>query len=235
MVTASRRPSEPHVSVPGYMAADVTPIPMQPSAVFVGEGAERHISIEETVRLMAVNLDQMRAVTMATVAMQVPVFDDAAISQYEKKIDRASKWGGWVWGAISIVALVFTTGMGYSVFMGANATDSEVEAADRASIVRHNGGVDPDAIDSETHRPVGEHPDMKEAIESNAKAVREVVEEILPPMVETQKKLDKRSEYQFELGRWQSDVMEADRANRKAPGKPNKVKDLESDLALGKY
>jgi len=219
------------------MAGGGTPASLHPTAVYSGEGAARQINVEETIRLMAFNIDQMRVTAAASAGVQgqAPVFDEAAISQYEKKVSRASKWGGWIWGVVSITGIIFTAGVTYSVFMGENATDSEVEKADKAAIVKHNGGVDPDAIDSDTHKPVGEHPDMKRAIHSNSKSIKTIEMDVLPPIVKSQKKLEKRSEYQFELGRWQSDVMEADRANRKAPGKPQKVKNLESDLALGKY
>lgn len=210
----------PHVAPP---LAPIDPV------VYAGEGQARHINVEETIRMMAINIAKMRQAPVE------PAFNESEISQYEKTIKRTSRWGGWVWGALSVVGFVFTAGVAYSVFLGANATDSEVEAADKASIIEHNGGVDPDAIDVKTHKPVGEHPDMQKAIQSNREAVRKIHEDVLPPMIKTQKKLDKRSEYQFELGRWQSDVMEADRAKRKAPGKPDRVKDLESDLALGKY
>lgn len=211
------------------MLVAATPVAADP-VVYIGEGEARHIDVEQTIRMMAINIGQMK---QAAAPGALP--DESAISQYEKKINRASKWGGWVWGALSILGFIFTAGVTWSVFMGANATDSEVEAADKAAIIEHNGGVDPEAIDVSTHKPIGEHPDMQKAIQSNREAVRKIDEEVLPPMIKTQKKLDKRSEYQFELGRWQSDVMEADRAKKKAPPKPDRVRDLESDLALGKY
>jgi hypothetical protein len=193
------------------------------------------MDVEETIRMMALNLDRIRSATMAPVAAVPGLFDDAAITQYEKKISRATKWGGWVWGAVSIVALIFTLGMGYAVFMGANATDAEVAAADKAAIIQHNGGVDPEAIDAKTHRPVGEHPDMQGAIQSNTDAIRTIQEDVLPPIVETQKKLDKRSEYQYELTKWESKKSEARRKRKPAPGKGPRLEALESQLLRGDY
>lgn len=181
--------------------------------------------------MMAVSMEQIQA---AVFSGQAPL-DEASISSYEKKIDRARKWGGWIWGVISIVAFVFTLGVAYAVFMGANATDSEVEAADKAMIIDHNGGIDPNEIDAKTHKPVGHHPDMREDIKANTRAVIKIEEDILPPMLATQRKLDKRSEYQYELTKWESRVNEARRKKRQPPDKPPRLEELETELALGKY
>ena len=193
------------------------------------------MDVEETIRMMALNLDQMRRATMVPSAAPHGALDDAAITQYEKKISRATKWGGWVWGLVSTAAFIFTAGVAYAVFMGANATDAEVEAADKAAIIEHNGGVDPEAVDPNTHKPVGEHPDMQKAIQSNTGAIKAIQEDILPPIVETQKKLDKRSEYQYELTKWESKKSEARRKRKPAPQKGDRLDQLESELLRGDY
>ena len=238
MAGPRRYPSQPHVPVPSYIPPEVTPAPvMPPTAVYIGEGENRHMDVEETIRQIAINLDAIHRATAAPgqiTAPQTPI-DETALSQYEKKIERTAKWGGWIWGLVSIIALVFTAGVTYAVFMGENATDSEVEEKDRAAIIEHNGGIDPATVDSETHKPVGHHPDMREAIESTKESVKTIEEEVLPPIVESQKKLDKRSEYQFELSRWQSRVNEARRKKKPIPAKPERLDKLETDIALGKY
>jgi len=227
-------PSQPHASVPGYIGTDVTPSPV--TAAYIGEGESRHMDVEETLRLMAESLDRVRRATMAPVRTPAgAALDDAAIIQYEKKIAGVTRWGGWVWGLVSVVALVFTAGIAYAVFMGANATDSEMVAADKASIIKHNGGVDPETIDAGTHKPVGEHPDMQGAIQSNTDAIKTIQEDVLPPLIETQKKLDKRSEYQYELTKWESKKSEARRKRKPTPGKSPRLEELESELLRGNY
>ncbi len=237
MAAPPRQPSQPH-AVPGFIPSEITPVPaMGPTAVYVGEGEARHMDVEETIRMMALNIDRMRRLTVAggRADVQAPLFNEAAVLQYEKKISRVNTWGGGVWGAVAIVALIFTSGIAYAVFMGANATDAEVAAADKAAIIEHNGGVDPEAIDAKTHRPVGEHPDMQGAIQSNTDAIRTIQEEVLPPIVETQKKLDKRSEYQYELTKHESKKAEARRKRKPAPGKGPRLEALESQLLRGDY
>ena len=233
MATPPRRSSQPHGTIPRYIHPDITPPPM--TVAYVGEGESRHMDVEETLRVMALNIQQMRTATMAPGEVMAPVFDEKAVAEYEKKIERAGRWGGWIWGLVSVLALIFTAGMSYAIFMGENATDSEVEAAGKAVIIDHNGGIDPEAVDAETHKPVGHHPDMRKAIESNSESLKTIEEDVLPPIVNTQKKLDKRSEYQYELTRWQNEIAEAKRQKKKPPQKPKRVRDLESDLTLGKY
>lgn len=219
-----RRPSQPY-SI-HHIRTDRTPIPMAtPRAAYVDK-ADGHIDVDETIKIISMSVEQLRAAMGKSTAL-----DEASISSYEKKIKRARKWGGWIWGTVSVAAMIFTAGVTYAVFMGENATDSEVEEA----IIEHNGGIDPESVDSVTRIPFGVHPYMRKSIESNTGSIKKIETEILPPIVESQKKLDKRSEYQFELGRWQSDVMEADRMKRRVPAKPDKLKELETDLALGKY
>ena len=110
----------PHVAPPPTGADPV---------VYTGEGAARHIDVEQTIRMMAINIAKIQQPSVG------PELNESEISQYEKTIKRTSRWGGWVWGALSVVGFVFTAGVAYSVFLGANATDSEVEAADRRRLL----------------------------------------------------------------------------------------------------
>lgn len=158
----------------------------------------------------------------------------AKVDEYEQRIARAQRWGGWIWGLVGVIGVVFSAGVAYSVFMGANATDAEVEDEIQKATVEHNGGIDPEATDPATHEPVGHHPDLREAIEENTAKV-DVVKAKVESVESSAKKLDKRSEYQFELGKWQADSLEAERAGRRPPKKPRKLEALESDLMLGKY
>jgi hypothetical protein len=135
---------------------------------------------------------------------------------------------------LTIIGVIFSGGVAWSVFMGANATDDEVKAAVHDGMAGHNGGTHPGEIDPKTHRPVGDHPELRHAVESNTGAIEDVSKAV-DDIKQGQTRLDKRSEYQFELGRWQSAVMEAERQRRKRPAKPERLKQLESDLMLGNY
>jgi len=232
-MTEPHRPPRPQMAVPAYVSGDVTPVTaMHPTSVYIGEGEHRHMDVEETIKMMAFNLDQVRRRVSPSAQASI---DDAVLEKYEVRVQRASRWGGWVWGAFSVVALIFSAGIGWAVFMGENATDTEMIMADKAAIIQHNGDVDPQAIDDTTHKAVGEHPDMKKAIQLNTETLVKIETEILPPIILTQKKLDKRSEYQYELTKWESRVAEARRRKREAPPKPPRLDTLEGELLRGDY
>ena len=103
---------------------------------------------------------------MARAQSTAPPLNEEAIAQYEKSVARAARWGGWVWGVLAVVGVVFSGGVAYSVFMGANATDSEVDDAVHLEMTEHNGGLHPRSIDPSTHRLVGDHPGIRTAIEA---------------------------------------------------------------------
>lgn len=221
-----RRTSKTHVAVPPYIHSEST---SPPKMIAPNERGASHVNLEKSV------VEIQKALEAIKKSANRSAFDEAEISQYEKRVQRTAKWGGWIWGLVSVVAIIFSAGVAYAVFMGENATDSEVKTMGEKIIIEHNGGVDPKTVDSKTHLPVGNHPDIREAIKLNANSIKTIEEKILPPIVDTQKKLDKRSEYQYELTKWESRVNEAQRKRKKAPEKPPRLEKLESDLALGKY
>lgn len=154
-----------------------------------------------------------------------------ATGTFERKLVRGQTFGTAAAWVLSLFAAVFSAGIAWSVFMGANATDAEVVGA----IVEHNGGLDPRALDDETRQPYGHHPDLRRALKANADAIYQIRHVVMPELEVTQKRLDKRSEYQFELGRWQAAVFEAERRRQRPPAKPERLDELERELMLGNY
>ena len=194
------------------------------------ERSERDDNITKTLTDLKLTPEQVELLREANANSKSLVDVEA----YERKIERAQKWGGWIWGLVGLIGVIFSGGVAYAVFMGANATDDEVERFIHTEITDHNGGSHPETVDPDTHEPIGNHPDIREAVQANTGAVQEVKTEVRK-IENTQKKLDKRSEYQFELGRWQTKVIEAERQRRKPPKKPKALDDLERELMLGDY
>lgn len=213
------------------------PIALQPPTVHEPGGGE-HLDVDETLRQLHAGLVAITKQITLTPEQVEQLRDSSAnltsADAFEKKVARAQRWGGWIWAIVSIAGVLFSTGVAWSVFMGANATDDEVAAAISKEAIRHNGGTHPATIDEKTARPVGDHPDMRAAITENTRAVSEVKGSV-QKIEQSQKKLDKRSEYQFELGRWQSEIEEAKRRHARPPAKPKALKDLEKSLMLGDY
>lgn len=149
-----------------------------------------------------------------------------------KKLERRQKWSGPLVWLASGLAFVFSAGVAWAVFLGANATDDEVVTSVSAALVKHNGGIDPDSVDPSTHRPVGHHPDMRHAIEDNGKAIGKNSTSI-GDQGRLIRKLDKRSEYQFELTLWAQEKALAKKERRK-PIKSQRLGDLERELILQK-
>ncbi len=117
----------------------------------------------------------------------------------------------------SVVSVVFSSGVAYSVWIGANASDAEVQ--------QWIGDHDEEEL---------AHPPLRDAlgkVETRVEKVEGAVEEVRS----LQNRLDKRSEYQFEFSRWQARVLEARRKRRSPPAKPAKLQQLETDLMLGHY
>lgn len=129
------------------------------------------------------------------------------VEAYELKIERAQKWGGWIWGLLAIVALIFSSGVGYAVFVGKLSTDDEVEKK-----------MD-DRLRPHEQLPVHEIGPKVEKIETTIESIEH-----------TQDKLDRRSVYLFELGMWQAASLEAERKREKPPAKPDRLTKLETEL-----
>ena len=154
--------------------------------------------------------------------------DEAETSRLEKQLSFLQKWG-WV---LAAVGFVFTAGVTWAVWGGANATDDEVDAEVHRAIVKHNGYVDPDSVDPVTHRPLGEHPDLRAAIQENTKATSKL-SDVTTELAKTQEQLDLRSKYQYEYTKWEVRKSECSRkrnCTRKDLDKPKSLEDLESEL-----
>lgn len=153
---------------------------------------------------------------------------EAEVSSFEKRIGFFQKWG-WVLAAVSTV---FSAGVAYAVFMGANATDDEVDTEVHQAIVKHNGFVDPSSIDAQTHRPIGEHPDLREAIKQNTSVTVEL-SKATSELARTQGKLDTRSRYQYEYTKWEvkkAECRQARNCTRRDLEKPSELEKLEAEL-----
>ena len=137
-----------------------------------------------------------------------------ALSRKLKRSQRVAVPLMWV---VGIAGTIFSAGMAWAVFVGENATETEVQA----ELAEHNGA------------PVSEgpHPELTKALEEHDEEIG-VLKEQTKALGDTQDKLDKRSLYQFEFSRWQADVNECagDKRCLRRNGKPQNVKDLESDL-----
>jgi hypothetical protein len=160
---------------------------------------------------------------------------ESLIDEVERRLRRTRSWGSTVMWVTSVLAAVFSGGMAWAVFVGENTTDAEMHHEIRQAFTRHNGGVDPEKLDDVTNAPVGHHPDMRKAIRQQEEGLRELRNTVLPRIEESQRKLEKRSEYQFELGRWQADTIERQRKRQPPPPKPGSLDRLERDLMLGDY
>jgi len=202
-------PREPHhpAGAPRDVIVDPTPLPM------MGD----RLDVEGTLRKLYKGLNDVKSLAA-----------ESGMGDIEQKLGRLQK-------VVVLVAAVFGAGTGYAVFIDETATDIEVIEALEQNAKDHNGGIDPEATDPTTHEPVGHHPELREAVEANAEAIKKLQEEVLPGLVDTQKKMDKRFEYQFEFSKWQALVTEAERKRQKPPAKPQKLEDIERDLLLGRY
>lgn len=153
---------------------------------------------------------------------------EAQISSFERRVSFLQKWG-WVLGAIGVI---FSAGIAYAVFMGANATDDEVQEEVQRAVFKHNDYVDADAVDPTTHRRIGHHPDLREAIRTNTEAITALTE-AQRVLADTQHKLDKRSRYQYEYTKWEVQKAECRRARnctRRDLKKPELLEQLEAEL-----
>ena len=116
----------------------------------------------------------------------------------------------------SLASILFSAGVGYTVWMGANATDAEVQRW----IESHN----------EDERA---HPALLERT-IRLEVQQESTDRKLSEHEKLQDRLDKRTEYLFEAVRWQMDVLEARSLKRKPPRKPERLKKLERELLFAR-
>lgn len=198
----------------------------QPSPPPEGE----QFDLEATLRNLQTILAQVPE-SVARVPSTGPqaVLDDdfGDMGSYAQRLSFIQKWG-WVAG---VVAVIFSAGVGYVLFLGKNATDAEVDTKVKEVLTDHNGGIDPRGRDAKG-RPYGHHPDLRHAIEANTGVLEEVSTK-LDDAEEAQEKLDKRSRYQYEFAKWQVRLNECERKNnctREDRKKPAKLDALESDL-----
>jgi hypothetical protein len=149
-----------------------------------------------------------------------PAEESAALHRLSQSLKSQKRlWMPLAW-IISGLGLVFSAGMAWAVFAGENATDKEVRSAVDAAV----GGHAADLTDKT-------HPDIKATLQVHGQELEQLKTQTRS-MDTTLKRLDKRSLYQFEVGRWQADIIECQQDShcRRPPPKPPKVKELESEL-----
>lgn len=212
-------------AVPSRVERIMTPPPssVAPSPPEVGDPP--HLDIEATLREIHKALRaRERSPTGKLSAVADGTEDDVLPPGPSKFVQR---WG-WLFGVLGVV---FSAGIGYTLFLGSNATDKEVNDAVKGSLIQHNGGVDPNKSDAKG-RPYGHHPDLRSTIENNMRLLQENSAK-LDTAVHTQAKFDTRSRYQHEFVKWQVQLIECERTNsctREDKKKPKKLDDLESQL-----
>lgn len=190
---------------PGIARRDRVSAGPQPALASAGDAA--HLTLEDLHQ----DLVELKA--------QLPAASESSeLRSLSRKLRRQQKlWVPVAW-VVSLVGMVFSAGMAWAVFAGANATDAEVDVAVENAIKTHNQGA-------------LEHPKMGETLEAHSKEIKGLKGQT-KALAETQGRLDRRSLYQFEFSRWQAGVIECARNKRcrRPPGKPEAVRDLETEL-----
>lgn len=149
-----------------------------------------------------------------------PTEDSAALHRIADSLKRQKTlWMPVAW-FVSCLSLVFGAGMAWAVFAGENATDAEVAT----ELERAFGGHNADLTEQT-------HPDVKHTLSVHTEELEQLKQQT-KAMDATLQRLDLRSLYQFEVGRWQADIIECQKNKhcRKPLKKPRKVRDLESEL-----
>lgn len=201
-------------------------------------GNPPHLDIEQTIREMHITIQELQSQfekgpwdAAASDSMEENEEFVTSIAKAVSRKNIISKTLMWI---VGIVGAVFSAGMAYAVFIGENATDTEVNQKVHTSMTDHNDGLDPIALDHDGN-PFGHHPKMKKAIERLQTDTSQVKLDV-SDIKRAQRKSDKRGEYQFEFSRWQAEVMECNRTRQcRPPQKPAYLKKLESDIHLGKF
>jgi len=198
-------------------------------------GNPPHLDIEATLREMHLSMQMLQMeVEKKSPSGSASLEDEEFITSVAKSVSRKNVVGKTLMWAAGIVGTIFSAGMAYTVFLGANATDDEVAEAVHHAIVEHNSGRDPSALNGDGE-PIGNHPRMRKTIDKLQEDTAQVKVDV--GVIKTaQKKSDKRGEYQYEFSRWQGEILECERTRRcKPPKKPDRLKALESEIHLGKF
>lgn len=220
------------MSVPGGVTPVTDPLPINSSSEV---GNPPRFDIESTLREMHLTMQSIQEQNGTnSISPDESVEGAEFITSVAKEVSRKNMWGKILMYFAGIIGTAFSVGMAYQLFIGANATDDEVEEVVHNAVVEHNGGKDPE-VTSVEGAPIGHHPEMKESIQQLEYDTKQIKADV-GVIVTSQKKAEKRSEYQYEFSRWQAGVMECNRTRRcKAPKKPARLKVLESDIYLGKF
>lgn len=197
-------------------------------------GDPPHLDIEATLREMYMTMQALQADVARGGSSSESLRDDEFITSVAKSVSRKNIVGKTLMWIAGGVGTIFSMGMAYAVFMGANATDDEVEKSVKDAIIEHNSGNDPHALNAKGEL-IGSHPKMRQSIEDLKSDTAQVKNDV-SDIKEAQKKSDKRGEYQYEFSRWQGEIIECERKkNCKAPKRPDTLKRLESEIHLGKF
>lgn len=148
---------------------------------------------------------------------------------YEKGLHGWRRWSGPLGSVSGVLGAVFAAGIGWAVFAGENATDTEVGEAVESSRREHNGGVLEAEIDPADGIPYGPHPELQQAVHDNAKAIHDLAANQKADAKQDER-MDKRVKYLYELGRWEAQSLERERKGLKPKPRPDNLDVLESDL-----
>jgi hypothetical protein len=148
---------------------------------------------------------------------------------YENGVSGWKRWSGPIGWVAGLLVTVFSAGVAWSVFAGATATDSEVHEKVESALRHHNGGVLEFEIDPADGVPYGAHPELRDALQENAKAIKTLTEHQARDAVEDGR-MKKRLKYLYELGRWEAQSLDRERKGLKPSGRPEALDALESEL-----
>lgn len=183
--------------------------------------AERIHAIDRRSRVFQRNWEQEKQVEADAAA--------SGADQYEKVVSGWRKWLRQVGPLGGLIGTIFSAGVAWAVFAGANATDAEVDVAVDGALKAHNGGMEETAIDPADGEPYGPHPELHEAVQENAKAINALTENQAKD-AEQDTRMNKRVRYLYELGRWESQSLDRQRRGLKPKPRPDRLDALESEL-----
>jgi len=202
------------MSIDGH-ADKLEPAPM------VGEPP--HLDIEETLRQLYRVVHEIKT-TQSGEHPPLPEakksYDIGPQTALEAQLIRRQKILQVIGWFLGIGVGVFSAGVAYQTFIGANAMDDEVDRA----IDQHNTKHIPDA-----------HPQISEELNAHKEKI-EQIETITKSIEKKQDKIEKLTEYNYEAQKWQVDRLQCsiERCGKKKE-KPAKLEKLEEDLRYGRY